>query len=212
MSYPLGAGFIIVIVQFAVAVSIASVSMIGYRMFGSRTLFRMALSFYLVGVGLLAQGVGSTGLGVNTLDIFLFTLGLYVEASGYFVLAISHVYTVRSEIGSTIEYGGYIIPLMILASQPSFAFLVQGVARSISFFLLLYILGESLIFFAKNRNGEALLPIAGFFLLVVAVFVRLFLVLPTETSDLVDILKLVGFLILSGPLFVLLARLRGGAP
>jgi hypothetical protein len=64
----------------------------------------------------------------------------------------------------------------------------------------------------KNRNAEALLPIVGFALLLASLFIRLFFVLPTETSDLVDLLKLAGFLILSGPVLVLLVRLRGGPP
>ncbi|GEM_PF-1024730 len=212
MSSPVNPDFLILAVQFVVAFAIAIVSLVGYRMFGSRTLFRMALSFFLIGGGILVQDAGNIATELAGFGPELSILGLVLEALGYFVLAISHIYTVRSEVGAEVSSMTLLLPFFAAAVQPSTALVLEGVARSVSFFLLLYILSENIIFLVKNRNAEALLPIVGFALLLASLFIRLFFVLPTETSDLVDLLKLAGFLILSGPVLVLLVRLRGGPP
>lgn len=212
MSSPVNPDFLILAVQFVVAFAIAIVSLVGYRMFGSRTLFRMALSFFFIGGGILVQDTGNIATELAGFGNELLILGLVLEALGYFILAISHIYTVRSEVGAEVSSMTLLLPFFVAAVQPSTALVLEGVARSVSFFLLLYILSENIIFLIKNRNAEALLPIVGFGLLLASIFIRLFFILPTETSDLVDLLKLAGFLILSGPVLVLLVRLRGGPP
>src|SRR5579875_2447472 len=130
MSSPVNPDFLILAVQFVVAFAIAIVSLVGYRMFGSRTLFRMALSFFLIGGGILVQDAGNIATELAGFGPELSILG--------FVLAISHIYTVRSEVGAEVSSMTLLLPFFAAAVQPSTALVLEGVARSVSFFLLLY--------------------------------------------------------------------------
>src|SRR5579885_1244692 len=77
---------------------------------------------------------------------------------------------------------------------------------SLSFFLLLYIFVETVIFAIQNRSKAALIPSAGFLLLTFSTYTNLFLNTLTFNLVLIEIAKLLGFLILAAPLTVFVLR------
>jgi hypothetical protein len=193
-SYLATISLIVFIAQLLVSLLIAIVSIIGYTSYRSNTLLYLSASFFLIALGVSSQSIYQTN-GSAFLQLF----GAISETAGYFILAISHVYTVRSSIMTPS------LSLSFALMLPS-SFLIYTVIKSVSFFLLLYIFAETAIFAIQNKSKAALIPSAGFLLLTFSTYTNLFLNTLTFNLVLIEIAKLLGFLILAAPLTVFVLR------
>jgi len=185
---------ILFIAQLLVSLLIAIVSLTGYTSYRSRTLLYLSISFFLIALGVSAQSI----YAING-SVFLQLLGAVSETAGYLILAISHVYTVRSNIMTS----SLALSFALIVFNSS---LVYTVVKSISFLLLLYISVETVIFAVQNRSKAALIPSTGFLLLTFSTYTNLFLNTLTFNLVLIEIAKLVGFLILAAPLTIFVLR------
>jgi hypothetical protein len=203
--YPIAtADLAIALSQLIVSLVIATAALKGSRYFESRTLRYLSISFYMIGAGVVLEGISNVSSPETQGPVLL--AGLCVESLGYFMLALSHFYTVRS---------GLILafflptPALFGVDEMSWLILGEGVARSVAFFLLLYILIETILFFYRNRSGTVLLSIVGFLLLTVSLYARLFLFQFSLATVTIDLVKLAGFLVLAAPVSILVMRRRG---
>lgn len=185
---------ILFIAQLLVSLLIAIVSLTGYTSYRSRTLLYLSISFFLIALGVSAQSI----YAING-SVFLQLLGAVSETAGYLILAISHVYTVRSNIMTS----SLALSFALIVFNSS---LVYTVVKSISLLLLLYISVETVIFAVQNRSKAALIPSTGFLLLTFSTYTNLFLNTLTFNLVLIEIAKLVGFLILAAPLTIFVLR------
>ena len=185
---------ILFIAQLLVSLLIAIVSLTGYTSYRSRTLLYLSISFFLIALGVSAQSI----YAING-SVFLQLLGAVSETAGYLILAISHVYTVRSNIMTS----SLALSFALIVFNSS---LVYTVVKSISLLLLLYISVETVIFAVQNRSKAALIPGTGFLLLTFSTYTNLFLNTLTFNLVLIEIAKLVGFLILAAPLTIFVLR------
>ncbi|MEM0118313.1 MAG: hypothetical protein QXV32_07680 [Conexivisphaerales archaeon] len=188
--------------QLAVSLLIAGVSLKGYRAYGSRTLLMLSLSFFLIAFGVSLQSLFQVS-GSEVLQFF----GAASEASGYLILALSHVYTVRSSVitSSSSSSSSSSLPVLLILQFPDLSLLYVA-AKSISFFLLLYIFIETLIFAVQNRSRAAAIPSIGFLLLTFSAYANLFLNSLNFLLIAVEIAKLLGFAVLASPLAVFALR------
>ncbi|MEM3684349.1 MAG: hypothetical protein QXX17_07015 [Conexivisphaerales archaeon] len=184
--------------QLAVSLLIAGVSLKGYRAYGSRTLLMLSLSFFLIAFGVSLQSLFQVS-GSEVLQFF----GAASEASGYLILALSHVYTVRSSVITSSSSSS--LPVLLILQFPDLSLLYIA-AKSISFFLLLYIFFETLIFAVQNRSRAAAIPSIGFLLLTFSAYANLFLNSLNFLLIAVEIAKLLGFAVLASPLAVFALR------
>lgn len=188
----------VLLAQLIVSLLIALISLRGYRDYLSTTMLWLSASFFLVATGVALQGLSEVSEGFTS-SYLLFT-GLLCEAAAYFLIAISHVYTVRTDFVLV-----SLLPIVIF-QQTGFFELTDSVVRSVSFFLLAYIFTETMIFALQNKGKFAAISSFGFLFLAISIFLNLFLPTLSYQTVLVQTLKLAGFIILATPLTVFAAR------
>ncbi|MDG6928865.1 MAG: hypothetical protein JRN39_04895 [Nitrososphaerota archaeon] len=190
-------------VQLVILLAMAAVVWRGYNLVKSRTLRSLAVGFAMIGAGVFL--LGASALFSSYAQEAVALAGTVLQAGGYWSLALSHFYTVRR----SMVLAALPFPVFQLAFSP-YLTLAAAVANSVVFFLLLYILSETMISFYHDRLPSQLPPLLGFFLLTISVYSRLFLSGFASGQLLVEVTSLAGFAVLSGPVLMLMGvRHRG---
>jgi uncharacterized membrane protein len=168
----------------------------GYRATDSPTLLRLFASFTFLGLGLLLQAVSMIE-GDQVISVSILVIGSALDVIGYFLLALSHFFTVRSEIPTvgTLLF----LPAVSVPSLISLDLFVNAA----SLYLLLYISVETLIFFFQNRNSKTLISIIGLLLITVGVLLQMLSPSAADLAVVLNALRLGGFLILFSPVAIL---------
>ncbi|MEM0075068.1 MAG: hypothetical protein QXV84_01835 [Conexivisphaerales archaeon] len=182
-------------VQLLVVLAVALFSYRGWRFLHSRTLAYVAWGFLSIGIGIALQ-ILSLFLAPLEAQTLLVS-GSTLQTIGFFLLALSHFYTVRRT--SVLFIAS---PFLEIQITHPFLSTFEAVADSVAFFLLLYILAETIISFYKERAKMQLLPVVGFFLLTVSVYSRLFLSGFTTGTLFIDVTSLLGYAVLAGPVLM----------
>ncbi len=168
----------------------------GYRATDSPTLLRLFASFTFLGLGLLLQALSMIE-GDQVISVSILVIGSALDVIGYFLLALSHFFTVRSEIPTvgTLLF----LPAVSIPSLISLDLFVNAA----SLYLLLYISVETLIFFFQNRNSKTLISIIGLLLITFGVLLQMLSPSAADLTVVLNALRLGGFLILFSPVAIL---------
>ncbi|MEM3185200.1 MAG: hypothetical protein QXQ39_00780, partial [Conexivisphaerales archaeon] len=150
MLSPLTMQGLIFSVQLLVVLAIALFSYRGWRFLHSRTLAYVAWGFLSIGIGIALQ-ILSLFLAPLEAQTLLVS-GSTLQTIGFFLLALSHFYTVRRT--SVLFIAS---PFLEIQITHPFLSTFEAVADSVAFFLLLYILAETIISFYKERAKMQLL-------------------------------------------------------
>ena len=192
-----------------IGLSIAYISLIGYRETGSPALLRLTSAFILLFLGFTCEALAVFGY-VGVLPIlalataFFAIASSFLETLGFFFLAFSYILNVRAT--QRVSVMPLILPLSLPVIQ------ISAALKSISFYLLIYAAVETAISYMKTRRAETLVLSLGLIFLAVSELIRWISYVELSwpfwySTSLV--LKLIGFSALLAPI-VKFASLKGG--
>jgi hypothetical protein len=192
-----------------IGLSIAYISLIGYRETGSPALLRLTSAFILLFLGFTCEALAVFGY-VGVLPIlalataFFAIASSFLETLGFFFLAFSYILNVRAT--QKVSVMPLILPLSLPVIQ------ISAALKSISFYLLIYAAVETAISYMKTRRAETLVLSLGLIFLAVSELIRWISYVELSwpfwySTSLV--LKLIGFSALLAPI-VKFASLKGG--
>ncbi|NHV96870.1 MAG: hypothetical protein HA494_03685 [Thaumarchaeota archaeon] len=192
-----------------IGLSIAYISLIGYRETGSPALLRLTSAFILLFLGFTCEALAVFGyvgvLPILALATAFFTIASsFLETLGFFFLAFSYILNVRAT--QRVSVMPLILPLSLPVIQ------ISAALKSISFYLLIYAAVETAISYMKTRRAETLVLSLGLIFLAVSELIRWISYVELSwpfwySTSLV--LKLIGFSALLAPI-VKFASLKGG--
>jgi len=192
-----------------IGLSIAYISLIGYRETGSPALLRLTSAFILLFLGFTCEALAVFGyvgvLPILALATAFFTIASsFLETLGFFFLAFSYILNVRAT--QKVSVMPLILPLSLPVIQ------ISAALKSISFYLLIYAAVETAISYMKTRRAETLVLSLGLIFLAVSELIRWISYVELSwpfwySTSLV--LKLIGFSALLAPI-VKFASLKGG--
>ena len=192
-----------------IGLSIAYISLIGYRETGSPALLRLTSAFILLFLGFTCEALAVFGyvgvLPILALATAFFTIASsFLETLGFFFLAFSYILNVRATQRVSV------MPLILPLSLPLIQ--ISAALKSISFYLLIYAAVETAISYMKTRRAETLVLSLGLIFLAVSELIRWISYVELSwpfwySTSLV--LKLIGFSALLAPI-VKFASLKGG--
>ena len=192
-----------------IGLSIAYISLIGYRETGSPALLRLTSAFILLFLGFICEALAIFGyvgvLPILVLATAFFTIASsFLETLGFFFLAFSYVLNVRAI--QRVSAMPLILPLSLPVIQ------ISAALKSISFYLLIYAAVETAMSYMKTRRAETLVLSLGLIFLAVSELIRWISYVELSwpfwySSSLV--LKLIGFSAFLAPI-VKFASLKDG--
>ena len=192
-----------------IGLSIAYISLIGYRETGSPALLRLTSAFILLFLGFICEALAIFGyvgvLPILVLATAFFTIASsFLETLGFFFLAFSYVLNVRAI--QRVSAMPLILPLSLPVIQ------ISAALKSISFYLLIYAAVETAMSYMKTRRAETLVLSLGLIFLALSELIRWISYVELSwpfwySSSLV--LKLIGFSAFLAPI-VKFASLKDG--
>lgn len=146
MNVPLAYAGIVQLVGAIISLSVCYVSFKGFKIIGSPTLARLALSFLLLGSGLLIESLRSFLPQLIGLVTLLLLIAVTLQTIGYFFLAFSHAIDVLSLQKISI------VP--VVAITPISAIFTM---RALSFYFLIYGAVETFLSYSKLKRKDTML-------------------------------------------------------
>ena len=149
---------------FGTGLVIACMSLVGFRMTSSPSLFRLTIAFASIGFGFLLTWIAATDYTGPDHGGILNMLGILSQTIGYFFIAFSHI--IKTFMSNTAHLRSIgIMPLFLVSSMQ-----FEHLFRSVSFMLLAYVTIETALSYMATRNNGALMVAVGWGLLVCGEF------------------------------------------